>query len=178
MTASLNTHQQSSTGRPAPRLGEILVRRGHLSAEQCRAILDEQRATGRPFGELAETMFNVSPRQLESAWAEQYEAIAGTIDPQRERADVRVLAMISRRQAWQFRMAPLRQEGTDVVICTAREHLPRALRFAYSRFGPSCTFVLAEPNALIELLQRHYPMPGAEQELAQWHEVHRRAAGA
>ncbi|MCW5766519.1 MAG: hypothetical protein KIT68_11155 [Phycisphaeraceae bacterium] len=163
--------------QPAPKLGELLVRRGCISQDQCDQVLDEQRRTGRPFGEIAEAMFNLDPAALESAWADQYQAITGLIDPRRESTDVRVLSMISRRQAWQFRILPLRMDGAEVMICTAKEHLPRALRFAYSRFGPGCYFVLAEPDHLGQALERHYPMPGARDELAAWH-AGRHAAGA
>lgn len=161
-----------------PRLGDLLIKRGTLSAEQCVAVLATQKSTGRPFGELAERMFNVDPRELESAWAEQYQAISGTIDPCKQATDVRVVSMISPRQAWQFRIVPLRFDGAEIMICTSREHLPRALRFAYSHFGPSCYFVLAAPDALAKALNHHYPMPGAEQEFLNWHAAQKRAAGA
>lgn len=143
------------------RIGEILVRHGQLTAVQCQRILDEQSRCHRPFGELAEVMFNVSPRALEEAWAEQYEATTARVDPLVERTDQLVLMQITRRQAWQFRLVPLRMDGAELLICTCREHLPRAVRFAYQHFGTGCYFVLADKEHLTRALQRYYPMDGA-----------------
>lgn len=144
----------------AMRLGEILVRRGVLTPEQSEAILEEQRRRHRPFGVLAEEMFEVCPRVLQDAWAEQYETMADRVDPARESVEVAATRLVSRRQAWQFRLLPLRFEHGAVVLCTTRQHLPRALAFAYKQIGPECSFVLAEDQALGEALQKHYPWEG------------------
>lgn len=145
------------------RIGEILVRRGVITPIQCSRILDEQSRCHRPFGELAEVMFNVSTRDLESAWAEQYESLAHKIDPMVERIDPAVLMNITRRQAWQFRLIPMRYDGSELMVCTCREHLPRALRFAYQHFGAGCYFVLADKHHLADALNKHYPMDGARE---------------
>jgi hypothetical protein len=54
----------------------------------------------------------------------------------------------------------MRFEREELVMCTTRTHLPRALNFAYRHLGPSCCFVLAEPEPLAEALQKHYPWNG------------------
>jgi len=143
------------------RIGEILVRNGVLTPVQCARILDEQSRTHRPFGELAEIMFNVTPHQLEEAWAEQYESITARVDPLTERVDRLVAMQITRRQAWQFRVLPLRMDGTELLICTCREHLPRAVRFAYQHFGTGCYFVMSSKDQLTDALEHYYPMDGA-----------------
>jgi type IV pilus assembly protein PilB len=142
------------------RLGEILERRGVLSGEQVSQILQEQALRHRPFGVLAEEMFHVCPRILQEAWAEQYETDAQRLDPRNEAADPRAVCLVNRRQAWQFRLLPLRYEDGDLVVCSTRAHLPRALNFAYRHLSPSCSFALADPDHLGEALQRHYPWQG------------------
>ncbi|MCA3005296.1 MAG: hypothetical protein IOD15_08015 [Phycisphaerales bacterium] len=142
------------------RLGEILVKRGVMTTEQVERVLIAQRSRRETFGILAEELFGIDPRVLEEAWAEQYELVTAKVDPRTERTDPTVLKTLSRRQAWQFRMIPLRYDGREVMICTSREHLPRALRFAYKHYGPSCYFVLSEPELLIDGLQLLYPLPG------------------
>ncbi|CAN5801844.1 hypothetical protein BH11PLA1_BH11PLA1_13700 [soil metagenome] len=143
------------------RIGEILVRNGALTAIQCQRILDEQSRTHRPFGELAEIMFGVSTDALENAWAEQYESVTAQVDPFTERIDRTVLMQLTRRQAWQFRLIPMRMDGAELLICTSRPHLARAVRFAYRHFGTGCYFVLCAPERLTEALEKYFAMDGA-----------------
>lgn len=142
----------------AIRLGDLLVRNGVLTTEQREAVLQKQQLTGRPFGELAERMFGVSQSAVERAWAEQYATIAERIDPRRERIDDRVLALLERRQAWQFSLLPLRFEKEELIVCTTEEQLVRAMRFTGWRIKWPCYFVLADTAALSKALMRHYPM--------------------
>lgn len=142
------------------KLGEILVRRGVLTDEECTQVLSRQRESGRPFGVIAEELFGVPPRVLQDAWAEQYEQLAGRVDPLGESVDPDALGLLRRRQAWQFRMLPLRFEDDALLVCTTRAHLPRALNFAYRSIGPHCSFVLADAKVLGEALQKHYPWQG------------------
>lgn len=142
------------------RIGDLLVQQGVLTREQCEHILSLQRTNTRPFGVLAEEVFDVAPRHLDNAWAEQYAQGAPHVNPICERVEPEAIEMVSRRQAWQFRMLPMRFERGEAVICTTRQHLPRALNFAYRNIGPECSFVLAEPAQLGAALQAHYPWSG------------------
>lgn len=144
----------------ALRLGDLLVAKGVLTGSQRDSVLEYQRLTGRPFGELAERLYGVDQSVVELAWAEQYAAIAPTVDPRNEAVQAEALALIDRRQAWQFRVLPLRFDDREVMIATTQEHLARSLRFAGWRIQASCYFVLAEPLMLGEALMRHYPMAG------------------
>ena len=143
-----------------PRIGELLVKRGALTAAQVETVLRAQRSRREPFGLLAEEMFDVPKEVLEEAWAEQYSYITAKVDPQVERIDALVVRTLSARQAWQFRMLPMRYDGREVMIVTSQQHLAKALRFAYQHFGPSCYFVLTDDDKLREALDRHYPMLG------------------
>lgn len=142
------------------RLGDLLVRMGVLTPGQRDDVLRRQRTEPRPFGVLAERMFGVQPAAVEEAWAEQFSGLTAHVDPRREPIDPEVLPVIDRRQAWQFRVLPLRMDGGDLVLCTTREHLVRALKFAGWRVIHPCHFVLAEPRALGEALVRHYRLDG------------------
>jgi type IV pilus assembly protein PilB len=142
------------------RLGDLLVRNGALTESQRDSVLDYQRLTGRPFGELAERLFGVGQQAVEQAWAEQYAAIAQRIDPRAEAVDPEALALIDRRQAWQFRIMPVRFEAAELMLCTTQDHLVRALKFAGWRIRAASFMVLADPLSLGEALMRHYPMAG------------------
>jgi hypothetical protein len=142
------------------RLGELLVRNGVITEEQRQQIVRRQRDDPTPFGALAERMFGVRPHAVEAAWAEQFAGLTTTVDPRLEPVDPAVLRLIDRRQAWQFRVLPLRDDGDDVVLCTTREHLVRALKFTGWRIARSCHFLLADPTALGEALMRYYRLDG------------------
>lgn len=151
-----------------PPIGQILVQMGFITEKQRQYILDKQRESGRPFGELAEEIFNVRARDVETAWAEQYTTMTRHVDPMLEHIDPAVLPLVHRRQAWQFRVLPMRYEGGELLVCTTRAHLVRALNFVTGHLGgggrvPSY-LVLADPEALGEALMRHYPMDGMSRE--------------
>ena len=148
------------------RLGDLLVQLGTLTREQCDAVLEEQQRTGRPFGLVAEQLYDIEPDALERAWAEQYASIAGRLNPGAEEGDPEVLDLVNKRQAWQFRLVPLRRDGHEVVVCTTTDNLARALRFCYRHIGPSCYFVTCSPEQLLGALEKFYPMPGAREALA------------
>lgn len=141
-------------------IGDILVQKGVISNDQKELILSHQKQSGRPFGDLAEQLFGVPSRQVEEAWADQYAAITRRVDPVTERIDPAALALITRRQAWQFKLLPLRYEGRELIVATTAAHLVRAHNFAMRHVAAQCCFVIAEPEALGTAMQRHYPMAG------------------
>ncbi len=142
------------------RIGDLLVEHGVLTRDQCEELAHVQRESSRPFGVLAETLFKVPPQALDRAWAEQYAQAAPSVNPVCERVEPEALELISRRQAWQFRLLPLRFERGELIICTTRQHLPRALNFAYRNLDARCGFVIAETAHFGAALRAHYPWSG------------------
>lgn len=142
------------------RLGAILIERGVLTTSQVREALDYQERTGEPLGLICERLHDVNPEAIEAAWAAQYATLARTIDPSVEVFEARALELVTRRQAWQFRVLPLRFDPRDLIMATTQNHLAKALRFATGVLGMPVFFVLAEPEALGQALCRHYPLPG------------------
>ncbi len=144
----------------AVRIGEIMVGLNLLRPEQVEAILDEQTRRHRPFGELAERMFGLTEQDVELAWSRQYAALAERVDPRKYARDERALALVERRQAWQFRILPLKRDGVEVMVATVEEHLTRAMRFALRSLPEPCYFVLAQAQHLGEALCERYPLAG------------------
>ncbi|MCL4198402.1 MAG: hypothetical protein KJZ69_13020 [Phycisphaerales bacterium] len=142
------------------RLGELLVQQGHLTEEQVEEILEAQRECGRPFGYLAEKLFGLSVQEIEGAWAKQYEMMTGTVDLDRERIDREVNSLVSRRQAWQFGIMPLRRHGSELLVGTTVEHLPRAVRFVTWHIDEPTSFVITSNKSLEAMLRTHYNLPG------------------
>lgn len=142
------------------RLGEVLIASGVLTEEQVQMILHEQQEQRKPFGLLCEELCGVSPDSIEDAWANQYAKLTRTIDPTVEVFDKQALALVTRRQAWQFRILPIRFDDSELMIATSQHHLRRALRFANNVLGVPLYFVMTSPEALGDALCRHYPLPG------------------
>ncbi|MDX2115647.1 MAG: hypothetical protein SFZ24_08520 [Planctomycetota bacterium] len=142
------------------RIGEVLVQRGVLNAAQVAAILDAQSKTHRPFGEIAENMYGIDPTDIEQAWVQQYARLTAHVDVLEETADPRALGRIDRRQAWQFRLIPVRYDGRELMVATTPDNLCRALRFVTRCLGEPCYIVLTQPETLGAALEHHYPMPG------------------
>ncbi len=144
------------------RLGDILVRHRCLTPDQRDEILRVQHDTARPFGVLAEELFGVSPADVETAWASQYAAIAPRYDPRLHPVEPEILRTIERRQAWQFRLIPVRREGDETVFVTSVEDLARALRFTGWRINGPCTFCICDRDTLSIGLSMHYPIEGMD----------------
>ncbi len=142
------------------RLGDLLVENGVLSEAQVGSILEHQEDTGEPFGVLAERLYGVDPAAIETAWARQYAGLTRTVDPALEVYEPGALELVTRRQAWQFRVLPMRFEPHELMVATTQIHLPRALRFAANVIGYPVFFVMADPEALGHALCEHYPLPG------------------
>jgi len=147
-------------------IGQILIEHGVLSEQQVFEILHAQRQKHIPFGVLAEKMFDVTLESVERAWIEQYHRFTGTIDLSQHKVDERALAMINRRQAWQFEMMPLRFEETgELLMAASRRRFARAVTFVASRLEPVVYFRIANSDQLRQFLQEHFPMPEVSQEM-------------
>lgn len=154
------TMTRTTTTARVPRLGELLVAQGLLRECEVEAVLARQRDCSRPFGPLCEEMFGVDPSLVEGAWVDQYRALSASFDADFARAVPAALALVSARQAWQFRVVPLRLEGETLVLATTPSHLPRAVRFASSVLGVHALFVVVDANELADALHVHYPIDG------------------
>lgn len=142
------------------RLGEILVQSGVLTAKQVEDLLHYQKQTHKPIGWLAERKFGIDPEVIEDAWAEQYASLTRTIDPENEVYADEAAQLISPRQAWQFRVLPIRFDDSELIMATTRRHLRRALKFATNVIGVPVFLVMTEPIALGRALTERYSLPG------------------
>ncbi len=148
------------------RLGELMVEQGTLTIEQCEEILVYQRKHPRPFGLIAEERFGISPGDIEQAWASQYAMIAPRIDPLSIEVHEQTLALITKRQAWQFGLLPVLEHEGEIEFVTATECLARALRFVGWRMTEQCSFAICEFDTLKMGLSMHYPFEALDSGLA------------
>ena len=61
-------------------IGQLLIEQGVLTPKQVDHILKVQKISHRPFGDLAERLFGISPQAVEDAWVQQYLRMVGTVD--------------------------------------------------------------------------------------------------
>lgn len=151
--------QQEATALEGIRIGELLVEQGVLDERQVRHILRVQKATGRPFGDLAERLFGVNPRVIEDAWVEQYIRISGVVDLEQQQIDEECLRRLNRRQAWQFYLLPLHREDDELHMATSPTHLVRAVNFVTHSIDEPVFLRIAKRHQLRDFLMRHYPVP-------------------
>lgn len=144
---------------PGIQIGELLVEQGVLSQKQVRHILEVQRVSHRPFGDLAERLYGVSPEAIEDAWVQQYVRTAGVTDLEEQEIEVDCLRLLNRRQAWQFHMLPLKRDEWNLSIATDERNLVRAVNFAARRISEPVYFLIAQRKQLREFLMKHYPVP-------------------
>ncbi len=143
-----------------PRLGEVLVSRGLLTESQVAHILEVQQEEHRPFGLLAERIFGVPPHDVEAAWAEQFAAVSGRVDIFEEGIEESTLVYVTRRQAWQFKVIPLRLEREVLTVATSPPYLARAMRFVSQCLTAPADVVLTSEGLLGEALAWCYPLGG------------------
>lgn len=144
---------------PGIRIGQLLVEQGVLSDAQVQHILRVQKESGRPFGDLAERLYGISPKAVEDAWVEQYIRTVGTVDLNDTKIETDCLRMLNRRQAWQFHMLPANRDQGELSVATSPQNLVRAVNFATRSLDEPVYFMLAERKQLREFLMKHYPVP-------------------
>jgi hypothetical protein len=140
-------------------IGQLLIQQGVLTDAQVRHILAIQKASYRPFGDLAERLYGISSEAVEDAWVQQYVRESGIASLDELDVDIDCLRTINRRQAWQFHVLPTNREGGLLNIATDAGHLVRSLNFATNRIDEPVGFIIAEREQLRDFLMRHYPVP-------------------
>ena len=139
-------------------IGQLLIEQGVLTQTQVAHILKVQKMSHRPFGDLAERLYGISPKAVEDAWVEQYIRMAGTVDLNEIEIDAECLRMLNRRQAWQFHLLPLCRRS-ELEMATSADNLVRSVNFASRSIDEPVHFLIAERQQLREFLIKHYPVP-------------------
>jgi hypothetical protein len=140
-------------------IGQLLIEQGVLTAKQVDHILRVQKISHRPFGDLAERLFGISPQAVEDAWVQQYIRMVGTVDLDDSKFDEQCLRLLNRRQAWQFHLLPMSRGEENINMATSAESLIRAVNFSAKKLDEPIYFQIAERKQLREFLMRHYPVP-------------------
>lgn len=140
----------------AERMGELLIRRNVLTAQQVDTVLKHQTATGRPFGQLASELFGVPEAELWRAWATQMIGCYQKVDLSTMASTPQALSIYTPREAWGFRILPLEVSAEGITLATSAANLPTAMAVAQIRSEVPVEFVLAEPAQLEAAIRERY----------------------
>jgi Type II secretion system (T2SS), protein E, N-terminal domain len=140
-------------------IGQLLVEQGALSQKQVDHILQVQKTSHRPFGDLAERLYGINPRAVEDAWIEQYVRTVGVTDLDEVEIETDCLRLLNRRQAWQFHTLPVNRDSENLNVATSAESLVRSVNFTAKKIDEPVYFLIAEREQLREFLMKHYPVP-------------------
>lgn len=144
---------------PGIQIGQLLVEQGVLTQRQVDHILQVQKHSHRPFGDLAERLYGIESRAIEDAWVEQYLRTVGVTDLDEVEVEKQCLRLLNRRQAWQFHTLPLSREPEALSMATDADNLVRAVNFSAHKIDEPVCFLIAERKQLREFLMKHYPVP-------------------
>jgi type IV pilus assembly protein PilB len=143
----------------ADRIGEILSRIIPLTTHDIEEILHEQRATHRPFGDIALAMGLCQPQDIWQAWSGQLDGTNGrlqAIDLDSMGIDAQAVDFISPEEARRWTAIPVRVFGDELVVALhpANQQLARsAIRV---RRGLKVKFVLAEKAQIEQAIEIYY----------------------
>ena len=139
-------------------IGQLLIEQGVLTETQVQHILKVQKMSHRPFGDLAERLYGISPKAVEDAWVEQYLRTVGVVDLDDIKLDTDCLRTLNRRQAWQFHLLPIHRDP-ELNMATTADSLVRSVNFAARSIDEPVHILIAERAQLRDFLMKHYPVP-------------------
>lgn len=137
------------------RIGDILRRSVSLSAHDVEEILQEQKASRKPFGEAALALGLVSSDAVWNAWLEQLRTT--TIDLARQPIDPMAVGLLPQDLARTYGVVPLRLRGNVLVIAAAEVPNEATLRQIEMRCRVRLVLAIATASSVTAALADLYP---------------------
>jgi hypothetical protein len=146
------------------RIGEILSRIIPLSNHDIEEILQEQRATHRPFGDIALAMGLCQPQDIWQAWSGQLDGPDGTprsVDLDSIGIDSQAIEFVSAKEARRWHAIPVRIFGDELVIAIDQASGPRPASQVHVRPGLHVKYVLADRAQIERAIESYYTKTAA-----------------
>ncbi|MEM9416118.1 MAG: hypothetical protein AAGA29_11685 [Planctomycetota bacterium] len=143
-------------------IGQIMIERGVLTAEQVDQVLASQAERYAPFGKLTETMFGIDEHTVNEAVADQVAGRTPFTKLCKERFDPEVLSLFTAREAWDTLVLPIRMEDGELLCATTVETLSSAIELMQGKPGLAYHFVLAEMRPIEEFIANLYAYEGVD----------------
>ena len=144
----------------ADRIGEMLSRITHLSSHDIEEILHEQRATHRPFGDIALAMGLCQPEDIWQAWSGQLDSrdgAPGKIDLDFIGIDSQAIEFVSPEVARRWMVVPVRIFCDELVIAVEPANASQVRSAIQVRRGIRVKFVFAERAQIERAIEMYYP---------------------
>ena len=116
-SGSATTSSKNVSGPYKGRLGDLLIEKGLITAEQLELVLAEQKETGGKLGELLVTMNMLDAHVLADALATYFGLVV--VDLRRDNVDPAVIALVPEAMAREQLAIPVRFEGDGLYIAVA-----------------------------------------------------------
>ena len=148
-----------SANRTTNRIGEILSRIIPLSHHDIEEILQEQRHSRRPFGDIALSMGLCQPADIWQAWSGQLDCPDGGIkivDLDTIGIDSQAVDLMPASDARRWIAIPVRVFGDALVVAINADDLDHAKQNVRLRPGLQLKFVAATRAQLQRAIDRYY----------------------
>jgi hypothetical protein len=148
----------------ADRIGELLSRIIPLTNHDIEEILQEQRATHRPFGDIALAMGLCQPEDIWQAWSGQLDGPAGTppkVDLDSIGVDSQAIGFLSADEARRCGAIPVRVFGDELVIAIDQASAERPAAEIRVRPGLHVKLVLADRAQIERAIESYYARSAA-----------------
>ena len=143
------------------RLGEMLVKKGLLTADQLKTALDRQKKEGGVLGSILIQLQYVSEDAVARALSEQYGV--PYVELPNHDIDSDVIKLVPMEVAIQHKVIPLNKSGTNLKVVTADPTNLVALDLIKFMTGCSVNAVVSSETAITQAIEEHY---GTEQTIA------------
>jgi hypothetical protein len=143
------------------RIGEILSRIITLSNHDIEEILAEQRASHRPFGDIALSMGLCQPEDIWAAWSGQLDGEGGQprrIDLDTVGIDAQAIEFLTADEARRWCVIPVRILG-DALVIAVDSAAPETRNSVRVRRGLRVKFVVADRSQIERAIQIYYSAP-------------------
>jgi type IV pilus assembly protein PilB len=144
------------------RIGELLCRLVSLSDHDIEEILEEQKYTGRRFGEIALAWGLCVPADIWHAWSDQLEEQVQYVNLESVGVDTQALSLLPAVLAERYEVIPLRSVGNRLVLATSEASLPRAQAELPGQVSLDVRFVVVDPVQLRRAIEAQYDSAPAE----------------
>ncbi|MFA6636156.1 MAG: ATPase, T2SS/T4P/T4SS family [Candidatus Omnitrophota bacterium] len=136
------------------RIGEILVEKKIITAEQLNIAIKEQESTGEAVGEILKKLGFITEYQLLKALAEQ-QGIP-FVDPGELQIDRNVITSVPPKFVWHYKIMPVRLEGGTLTIATSNPFDMWPLDDLETNLGYRVEKVLATSRSIQDAIREYY----------------------
>jgi type IV pilus assembly protein PilB len=144
------------------RIGELLCQLVSLSGHDIEEILEEQRYTGRRFGEIALAWGLCTPADVWHAWSDQLGQGVQYVNLKSVGIDTQALSLLPGELAARYEVIPLRAVGNRLVLAASEASLARAQAELPGQLTMDIRFTVVDASQLRRAIESQYAQSQVE----------------